>query len=321
LNPDVETAIPHLREQGILTEEKAAFLLRIARSELVSIYPEIRLLYYAGVLLIASGAGLLIAENYKSIGPMIVAVALGIAAAASIITAARMAAPFSWEETPSPSISFDFLLLLGVLLGSADIGFIEYQFTPLGTNWPWHLLIVSLLILCVAIRYDSATVFSLALSTFAAWRGVSISLIEKPLWKASSESLRWNAVACGVLFVLLALYLVHSRRKAHFEMVALSLGWLLILGAFVSGCLNDGLLTWSHIFLLAITGAGLSWHSFVRKRFLLFIFGVLGLYVSLTTIVFKTVFSFPFKLVWIAATSLVLIGILWKAQNRMREPL
>jgi hypothetical protein len=321
LNPDVEKAIPHLRELGIIPEEKATLLLRIAGSKLVSIYPEIRLLYYSGVLLVASGAGLLVAENYKSIGPLAVAVALGIAAAASLAAAFLKAAPFSWEETRSPSIWFDFSLLLGVLLASADLGFIEYQFTPLGANWPWHLLIVSLFMFCIAIRYDSRTVFSLALSTFAAWRGVSVSLIEKPLWQASMQSLRWNAIGCGVLFVLLARYLVRSQRKAHFEMVALSLGWLLILGALFAGCVQRGRHDLAYIALLALTGIGLAWHSFVRKRFLLFIFGMLGLYVALTVLVNKVGFGYPFDQIWIAIASLVLIGILWRTQKRMKEPL
>ena len=317
----MEKTIPDLREREILPEEKAALLLRIARGELVSIYPEIRLLYYAGVLLAASGASLLVAENYKSIGPLAVALALGIAAAASLAVAVRKAAPFSWGETPSPSISFDFLLLLGVLLASADLGFIEFQFTPLGANWPWHLLIVSLFMLCISVRYDSRTVFSLALSSFAAWRGVSVSLIERPLWEASAESLRWNAIVCGVVFVLLARYLIRSRRKAHFEMVALSMGWLLILGALVSGTLQGRRGQLAYIALLALTGAGLSWHSFVRKRFLLFIFGVLGLYVALTALVIRAGLHYPFNLIWIAVTSLALIGILWKVQKHMKEPL
>lgn len=321
MNPDVEKAIPDLRERGILPQAKADLLLCIARGELVSIYPELRLVYYAGVLLVTSGAGLLVAENYKTIGPLTVAVALGIAAAASLAAAVLKAAPFSWEETQSPSLWCDFSLLLGVLLASADLGFIEYQFTPLGANWPWHLLIVSLFMLCIAIRYDSRMVFSLALSTFAAWRGVSVSLIEKPIWQAGMQSLRWNAIGCGAVFVLLARYLVCSRRKAHFEMVALSLGWLLILGALFSGCVEGGRLEFAYIALLALTGAGLAWHSFVRKRFLLFILGVLSLYIALTMLVIKAELHYPFNQIWIAITSLVLIGVLWKVQKRMKEPL
>lgn len=321
LNPDVEKALPHLRAQGILTEEKTALLLRIARGDLLSIYPEIRLLYYAGVLLVTSGAGLLVAENYKSIGPLTVAVALGIAAVASLALAALNSAPFSWQETGSPSIWFDFSLLLGVLLASADLGFIEYQFTPLGANWPWHLLIISVFMFCIAVRYDSRTIFSLALSTFAAWRGVSISLIEKPIWQAGVESLRWNAIGCGVLFVLLAHYLVRSQRKAHFEMVALSLGWLLVLGALFSGCAQRGQNYLVYVAILALTGIGLAWHSFVRKRFLLFILGMLGLYAAMTVLINKAGFGYPFDQIWIAVTSLVLIGILWRTQKHMKEPL
>jgi hypothetical protein len=321
LNPDLEKAIPDLAERGILPAEKTPLLLRIARGELVSIYPEIRLLYYLGVLLIATGAGLLVTQNYENIGPLAVAIALGVAAAVSFGWAMHMAPPFSWAETPSPSLSFDYLLLLGVLLAAAALGFIEVQFTPLGANWPWHLLIVSVFMLCIALRYDSRTIFSLALSTFAAWRGISVSLIEKPVWRASAESLRWNAIGCGILFALLGHYMVRSRRKAHFEMVALCLGWVLILGAFVSGGLERGAQGLPYIAMLALAGAGLSWYAFHRWSFTLFILGVLGLYIALTELVFKAGLSSTLELLWIAATSLVLIGILWNAQKRMKEPL
>ena len=32
-----------------------------------------------------------------------------------------------------------------MLLAAADLAYIEVQFTPLGPNWSWHLLIVALL--------------------------------------------------------------------------------------------------------------------------------------------------------------------------------
>jgi hypothetical protein len=60
------------------------------------------------------------------------------------------------------------MLLLGVLLASADLAYIEVKFTPLGDAWPWHLLIVAVLSGLLAFRCDSRVVFSFALTTFAA---------------------------------------------------------------------------------------------------------------------------------------------------------
>ena len=203
LNPDVASAIPELVRRGILTPEQAPLLLRVARGELVSAYHELRLLLWGGVFLAVAGAGLLVKENFEHIGPVAVAVALGIAAGAALAWVARKAPPFSWEQTAPPHFAFDYVLLLGVLLAAADLAFIEARFTPLGPEWPWHLLIVAVLMAVLALRYDSRTVFSLAMLTFVGGARLWILLLKLSSWRGLEDSVRLNALACGVLFILL----------------------------------------------------------------------------------------------------------------------
>ena len=62
--------------------------------ELISIHPEIRLLFYFGVLLTAAGVGLLVKQNYHQIGPLAIAIGVGIGALASFAWAARRAPAF-----------------------------------------------------------------------------------------------------------------------------------------------------------------------------------------------------------------------------------
>ncbi len=321
MNPDLAKAIPEMVESGVLEETKARTLLRMAQGELISIRPEIRLLFYLGVLLTAAGVGLLVKQNYQQIGPLAISIGVGVGALASFAWAARQAPAFSWREVPSPSLGYDYLLLLGVLLAAADLAFIELQFTPLGANWPWHLLITALLMLCIAIRYDSRTIFSLALSTFAAWRGLSVSLIEKPIWRVTDESVRWNAICCGLLFVFLGHYLLRTGRKSHFEPVAVHLGWLLILGALVSGGWAQGLKGITYIAFLTAMGIGLAWHSFQKQRFPLFSFGVFAAFIALNELVTKSRLDFVLKSLLVSGTAIVLIALLWKAHRRMKEPL
>lgn len=321
MNPDLAKAIPEMVGSGVLEETKARKLLRVAQGELISIHPEIRLLFYFGVLLTAAGVGLLVKQNYQQIGPLAISIGVGVGALASFAWAARRAPAFSWGEVPSPSLGYDYLLLLGVLLAAADLAFIEVQFTPLGANWPWHLLITALLMLCIAIRYDSRTIISLALSTFAAWRGLSVSLVEKPIWSITDESMRWNAICCGLLFVFLGRYLLRTGKKAHFEPVAVHLGWLLIIGALVSGGWAHGPKGITYITLLTATGIGLAWHSFQKQRFPLFSFGVFAVFIALNELVTKSGLDFVLKSLLVSSTAIVLIALLWKAHRRMKEPL
>jgi hypothetical protein len=318
MNPDVAQAVPELARSGILDQEKARLLLRIAQGELLSVHAEIRLFFYLGVLVTSTGVGLLIKQNYDQIGPLAVALAVGLGAAACLGWAIRQAPAFFWGEVPSPSMVYEYLLLLGLLLGVADLAFIEVQFTPLGANWPWHLFITSILMACMAIRFDSRTIFSLALSTFAAWRGLSVSFIERPIWRAHDESVRVNAICCGLLFLFLGHFLQRSHRKPHFEPVAVYLGWLLVLGALVSGGPQHGAKGIAYILLLIGTGGYLACHFFRKQRFSLFVPGVLAVFSGLIEAVLKSRLGFELTALSVCFMAVALIALLWTTHRKIR---
>lgn len=318
MNPDVATAIPRLVDAGILPAEAAPRLMRVARGELVSVRAELRAILYLGVLLVTGGVGVLVKENLDRIGPLAIAVGIGLAALAAHGWVARIAPPFSWREAPSPHLGFDYLLLLGVLLAAADLAYVEVRFTPLGEHWIWHLLIVSLLTALAAFRFDSRVVFSLALSTFAAWRGVSVAHLGQGfLWSRVESELRWNAIACGVLFAALGFVLARTDRKAHFEPPAMYLGWLLILLALGSGMDAKNWPAWS--VALVVTGLGLAAVTFLLRRFPLFAFGVLAAYAGATRIALSSNGMMDFGCFWFFLSPLAVIGVLVLAQRRMRE--
>jgi len=321
MNPDVARAIPEMVESGLLPAGEAERLLRVARGELVSVFWELRALLYVGVLMITAGVGLLVKENLDRIGPVAVAAGIGLAAAAALAWVARTAPPFSWRESwgeaPSPNLAFDYVLLLGVLLAAADLAYVEVHFTPLGAAWPWHLLIVSVFTGLAAFRFDSRVVFSLSLSTFAAWRGISASGLGGDLfWERAGDALPWNAIACGALFALLGFGLKRTGRKAHFEPMAVTLGWLLILGGLA---LKLESAAWAAALLL--TGAGLAAGAYRFRRFPLFAFGVIAAYAALSRLAIYGLHEDLLGCAWFFVTPLLMIAGLILAQRRMKEPL
>jgi hypothetical protein len=320
VNPDVAEAIDRLESAGLLAPAPARLFARVARGDLLSLYAELRALLYAGVLLTMSGVGLLLKNNLDRIGPVAIAAALGLAAAGCFGWTARHAPPFSWGEEPSPNLALDYILLLGVLLTGADLAYVEAKFTPLGPAWAWHLLMVSVLTAALALRFDSRVVFSLALSSFAAWRGVSVASLESARWSSGEAGLRVNAVGCGLLFLLLGASLSRTGRKAHFEPVATHLAWILILGTGVSGLgyLGSGGLAWALGLFLA--GAGLAVVAFARGRFSLFVMGVLGGYIGLSALFLRSGPDATLGLGWFVLTSAgMLVGLLM-AHQRMKKP-
>jgi Predicted membrane protein (DUF2157) len=321
VNPDVAAAVGRLRADGILPPDKAALFGEVARGERVSVRAELQVLLYAGVLLIAAGVGVLVRENLGRLGPVAIAAALAVAALACLGWVARVAPSFSRGEAPSPHFGFDYVLLLGILLVSADLAYVETQFTPLGAEWPLHLLVVAGLAALLAFRYDSRTLLSLALASFAAWRGVVISLraAADSLQHGTPDELRWNALACGALFVLLGFALGRGTLKPHFEPVATHFGWLLVLGALASG---GGLTTTMELlFLLALlaVSCGLAWRALVGRRFPLFVLGTLGAYLAVVMVLLRAKPRDSVAFLLIALSALGLVAALVRARSRIRE--
>ena len=235
MQPEILAAVDRLERENVLPAPTAAFLRRVAKRDLVSIRFEIRAILYAGVALIAAGAGLFVREHYRQIGPVTITAALSLACAASFAYVLRRAPKFSWDRVPSPTLAFDYILLLSALLFGTDLAYVEAQFKLLGPNWEYHLLIYSVICLAIAYRFDSAAVLSLALTSFSAWRGVAAKNPPAFLFSDQTSRVRANALFCGALFVAGAVWSVRARKKARFEAVWANLGLLLLFGGLLSG--------------------------------------------------------------------------------------
>jgi hypothetical protein len=321
LNPDAVGAIARLRRDHVLTDAQAALFDRVARRRLASVRLEIRALLYAGVLLLTAGVGLLVKDHRQELGPWVIAVGITLAVAACLIWATRRAAPFSWGEVPSPNVAFDYVLLLGLLLFASELAYVEVEFALLGPKWPEHLLLVGIVYLVGAYLWDSRTVLGLALTTLAAWRGVSLSLIRESLATVDAGSLRANAVVLGVLYVAAAALSVRAERKAHFEEVFANAGLLLLLGGLVSGVLGDTL-SWGLWLAALLAVAGLvMWLSFRLGRPLYFVQGVIAAYVGLLRLLFEPsryhLSGVPFFLAAILGVGV--LALIFAAHRRMSE--
>jgi len=211
------------------------------------------------------------------------------------------------------------VLLLGVLLLGADLAYVETQFRWLGPRWPLHLLLVSVLYLLAAYRFDSRIVLSLALSSFAAWRGVSAAIALSGFGGAVSGAVRANAIGCGVVFIGLGYLCVRLRRKAHFEPVYVTLGLLLLLGGLLSGAFGEvgsNWPLWEIPLLICASIVVLVAHRL--RRPLDYALGVLAGYLGLMRVL-SEILDGSLLAFTIAVSSLGVLVFLIRAQRRMRE--
>src|ERR1041385_9054322 len=96
-----------------------------------SIHNEVCFVMWGGVMLIASGIGVIVSKNLDRIGPLTIAMALGAAAIACYI--------YAWIKR---SLLSDYVLLLGAPLLSSAAAFSEQQFHVFGTWWLLGMAVV-----------------------------------------------------------------------------------------------------------------------------------------------------------------------------------
>ncbi len=322
MEPEVIDAIGTLRGKGLLADATASHLLRVARGELVSVRLEIRTLLYLGVLLLTTGAGLFIREHHERIGPAAIASAVGLVAAGCFVWVVRHAAPFTWSRAGGGHVAFDYVLSLGLLLLAADLAYVEVEFSLLGPEWPYHLLVVSILCFLAAFRWDSAMVLGLALTSFAAWRGVSVNILHGVVRRGGLGETRGNALACGALFVLLGLVFARASKKPHFEDVWLNVGLLLLFGGLLSGVFGEPHLWGGWLVALAAVAGVEIGLAFRAGKTLYFAEGVLAAYLGLLRLLFELferVHSGAVAFFVVAASSAGLLGLIAIAHRRMKE--
>ena len=261
-------------------------------------------------------------ENHERIGPAAIGAAIGIGAAACLVWAVRRSAPFAWGEAPSTHAGFDYVLLLGALLVATDLAYLETQFTLLGRDWPWHLLVVAAFYGLLAYRCDSKMLLSLSLASFAAWRGIAVSVGRTSLGSGDPARLRIEALACGALFVALGVAAARRQRKAHFEDVYVNAGLLLVFGGLLSGVFVGGGGRWgAWLLALLLVAAAVASAAFREGRTLPFALAVLAAWLGLQRLVFESAGAAPAGALLVSAmTAVGALGGVIGAHRKMKVP-
>jgi len=195
--------------RGLLDGTRASLLEGAERREPFSLFAELRLLAWLGVLLITTGVGVFVKENFDRIGPLVLALLLGAAAVGALGFAA-------WRRRSGRAgIVDDYLVLLGALLASADVAFIETQFKLFDTHWQRHLLLLAFIHALIAYLFDSRSVLTLSISSMAAWVGIEQRLGQ--IFSMNSLDLALRSLACAAAMLVWREADRRWRRNRSFE--------------------------------------------------------------------------------------------------------
>ncbi len=121
------TRLEQWKEQGKISPEQHAHLAGLSRGELLSLFLELNVLLCAGVLAFVAGFGWTVSTWSRQLGDVIVLTVLSTILAASLWYCFSRAPAWSPAETPAPSPIFDYVLYLGGLIWSLELGYMSQQ--------------------------------------------------------------------------------------------------------------------------------------------------------------------------------------------------
>jgi hypothetical protein len=193
----LEGELQELRAVGALDEATTARAIAIERRTVFSLYEELRAALYVAVALVVTGVGVLVGEHRDRIGPLTLILVVALAG-----TACYMPAISAKSRHVSRSTAAEYLLLLGALLVSADLGYAESQFHWFGANWSRHLLILTALHAFTAYTLNSRLVLAVALTSLAGWFGIERGPGSMPNWHFGTPELGLRALVCATAILI-----------------------------------------------------------------------------------------------------------------------
>jgi hypothetical protein len=186
-----------MRAGGTLDDASASRMIAVEQRTVFSLYEELRVALCAAVVLVVAGVGILVKEHLDRIGPITLLAALAVAGATCYVPAIRAQS----RAAPRSSVA-GYLLLLGALLISADVGYAESQFHWYGANWARHLLILAALHGFTAYALDSRLILSVALTSLAGWFGIERGPGSIAIWHFGTTALSLRALLCAAVILL-----------------------------------------------------------------------------------------------------------------------
>lgn len=293
------------KEQGIVSPRQCDLLTGLARGEPFSLFLELNVLLYAGVLAFAGGLGWTISTWSQQLGDVLVLTTLSAIVGFCFWYCFSRAPAWSPAASPSPSLVFDYILYLGTLTWALDLAYIENRLHMLSGQWDGYLLATAVLFFVLAYRFDNRLVLSFALSSLAGWFGLAISR-----WPSHQDATyRQYAILYSLLIGLAGALTRRSGLKPHFftaygNIAANVLFWALLSGVF----LRQGYLLW-FLALLAAGGASLAW-GLARRQFSFVAYAAVYGYVGASAILIRNITGASTVLSYFVITGIVMLILL-----------
>lgn len=271
-----------LAEDGHLDEEQAAFLEAVRTNKVVSVYYELHLLLYLGILLFTSGVGYFAYMNMGDIGHWVTMSLIAVGIVLGSLFIAKHARPYSNGQVQVDQVYFDYALLLVALLVITLFTYVQVYFDLVELLINWTSFLTAALLFVMAYRYDHRGLLSMGITALAAAVGISITTVDWATgdWVASRELYVTNMLL-GAALTVLGQWSHWKGVKAHFRAVYQNFGLLLF---YIGGitAIFDSEYPFVFAFLVLAASGVLSWYTWKKKAFLFFLYSNIACYIALS---------------------------------------
>jgi hypothetical protein len=305
------TRLEQWKEQGKISPEQHAHLAGLSRGEPFSLFFELNVLLYAGVLAFVIGLGWTVSTWSQQLGDVLVLTILSAILAACFWYCFSRAPAWSPAETPAPNPIFDYVLYLGGLIWSLELAYLENRFHVLSGRLDLYLLATAGLFFFLAYRFDNRLVLSLGLSALAGWFGLTISH-----WSAhpDAEYRRYALLYC-LLVGVSGTVLQRLGLKPHFFGTYLNIVANLLFWALLSGVFNrQGYGLWFLAMLIAC-GASLAW-GLASRQFAFVSYAAVYGYVGVSSLFLRGITSESAVLSYFVVSGVAMLVLLVQIGRR-----
>lgn len=286
----MENLNEELYTHQFIDNRQFTILESIKNGKLVSVYYELRLLLYLGIMLFTGGIGYLAYRNMGEMIHVISMILMGVGIIVGFFFIHKYAQPYNHDEVTVSLPYFDYLLLLVALLVTSLWVYIQVYFDLVAELLNLSSLFSAILFMYMAYRYDNRALLSMGITAIAATVGISIT----PVNWASGEwdtlpHLYLTSMLLGVLLVGTGIFTYKRGVKKHFRFTYLNFGILLYLIGGLWGMFETESINFS-LFMLISSGV-LTYYAWKEKMFLFFLYANLSAYIIITYLLFRLIES------------------------------
>lgn len=254
----------------------------------VSVYWDVTVLLYAGILLLTTGLGILVYKNIDTIGHAVIVTLIAVVCGLCFAYCIKNSKGYSPAKVETPGVLFDYILLLGCLLLLIFTGYIQFEYHVFGTHWGQATFIPMVILFIAAYYFDHLGVLSLAITNLAAWAGITVAPLQA-LYNNDfrNERLIYTGLMLGVCLLAISFISSYKNIKEHFAFTYKNFGAHLLFISLLAAIFHYDQFYLFWFIALASTGILFYMNALKERSYYFLVITALYVYVGLCYVVVR----------------------------------